>query len=295
MANIQTYTGDGTTTTFYFTFPFFGTSDVKVSVGGATQTSDDFAIYPTTSPAPADTPYIGGRIDFATAPTTGAVIKIWRDIALERHIDYQPTAQPQSHQLNQDVNQCIEILKELAETLTNIVSLANVPTLNDLLSELTTIQNTIGTLATASSVTTLSNTVDGHTTSITNLDTTVGGHTTAINTLNGYDYVVESQLPTADNNYTWYRKYKSGWIEQGGIDETTSALACNIVFPMQMKDANYVLNITAKTPQSTNASTIHGCHYTTKTASGCTVITLAGNSGNWVAAEINWYICGICA
>ena len=30
------------------------------------------------------------------------------------------------------------------------------------------------------------------------------------------DYVVESQLPTAENNYTWYRKYKSGWVEQGG-------------------------------------------------------------------------------
>lgn len=31
-----------------------------------------------------------------------------------------------------------------------------------------------------------------------------------------YDYVVESQLPTAGNGYTWYRKYKSGWVEQGG-------------------------------------------------------------------------------
>lgn len=241
MANIQTYTGDGTTSTFYFTFPFFGTNDVKVSVGGATQTSDDFTIYPNTSPAPADTPYIGGRIDFATAPTTGAVIKIWRDIALERHIDYQPTAQPQSHQLNQDVNQCIEILKELAETLTNIVSLANVPTLNNLLSELTTIQNTLGTLATASSVTTLSNTVDDHTTSITNLNTTVGGHTTAINTLNGYDYVVESQSPTADNNYTWYRKYKSGWIEQGGSIAYNTGTSGTITLPITMSHNKYAV------------------------------------------------------
>lgn len=31
-----------------------------------------------------------------------------------------------------------------------------------------------------------------------------------------YDYVVESQMPTAANGYTWYRKYKSGWVEQGG-------------------------------------------------------------------------------
>ena len=30
------------------------------------------------------------------------------------------------------------------------------------------------------------------------------------------DYVVESQLPTAQNDYTWYRLYKSGWLEQGG-------------------------------------------------------------------------------
>ncbi|MBR3511045.1 MAG: hypothetical protein IKN73_03210 [Alphaproteobacteria bacterium] len=31
-----------------------------------------------------------------------------------------------------------------------------------------------------------------------------------------YDFVVEYQEPTAANNYTWYRKYKSGWVEQGG-------------------------------------------------------------------------------
>ena len=31
-----------------------------------------------------------------------------------------------------------------------------------------------------------------------------------------YDYVVESKTPTADDP-TWYRKYKSGWLEQGGI------------------------------------------------------------------------------
>ncbi len=34
--------------------------------------------------------------------------------------------------------------------------------------------------------------------------------------LNGADYVTEWQTPTAENNYTWYRKYKSGWVEQGG-------------------------------------------------------------------------------
>ncbi len=267
MSNIQTYTGDGSTTTFYFTFPFFGTSDIKVSVGGATPTSDDFTIYPNPSPAPADTPYTGGRIDFAVAPSNGATIKIWRDIALERHIDYQPTAQPQSHQLNQDINQCIEILKELAETLTNIVSLSNVPTLNDLLSDLTDIQTTIGTLATASSVTELSNTVGDHTTSISNLNTTVGGHTTSINTLNGYDYVVESQVPSAENNYTWYRKYKSGWIEQGQYSTNwDTSQPCLITFPIPFTTTNYFVIVNET--NGTNSSLVTNRTTTTFTKQG---------------------------
>lgn len=36
------------------------------------------------------------------------------------------------------------------------------------------------------------------------------------NTPANVDYVVESQEPTSANGYTWYRKYKSGWVEQGG-------------------------------------------------------------------------------
>lgn len=29
------------------------------------------------------------------------------------------------------------------------------------------------------------------------------------------DAVIGYQEPTSANNYTWYRKYKSGWVEQG--------------------------------------------------------------------------------
>lgn len=49
---------------------------------------------------------------------------------------------------------------------------------------------------------------------------------------NNYDFVVESQLPTAANNYTWYRKYKSGWIEQGGTINTGSDTKTTITFPI---------------------------------------------------------------
>lgn len=53
----------------------------------------------------------------------------------------------------------------------------------------------------------------------------------------GIDFVIESQLPTAQNNYTWYRKYKSGWVEQGGIVSGTGTET--ITLPVTMADTNY--------------------------------------------------------
>ena len=40
-------------------------------------------------------------------------------------------------------------------------------------------------------------------------------NTNLSNTPANIDYVIDFQIPTATNNYTWYRKYKSGWVEQG--------------------------------------------------------------------------------
>lgn len=49
------------------------------------------------------------------------------------------------------------------------------------------------------------------------------------------DYVVEFQAPTALNNYTWYRKYKSGWVEQGGVSTSSTT----ITLPITMDNTNY--------------------------------------------------------
>lgn len=53
------------------------------------------------------------------------------------------------------------------------------------------------------------------------------------------DYVVESQAPTSDNNYTWYRKYKSGWVEQGGVINPTNSTGLVINLPVSMANSNY--------------------------------------------------------
>ena len=53
------------------------------------------------------------------------------------------------------------------------------------------------------------------------------------------DYVVESQLPTENNNYTWYRLYKSGGVEQGGFVSSASGTV-TVNFLKTMADTNYI-------------------------------------------------------
>ena len=57
------------------------------------------------------------------------------------------------------------------------------------------------------------------------------------------DPVVAFQKPTASNNYTWFRRYASGWVEQGGewVHPSPGTLYNNvtITLPVVMADANY--------------------------------------------------------
>lgn len=52
------------------------------------------------------------------------------------------------------------------------------------------------------------------------------------------DFVVDFQRPTAANNYTWYRKYKSGWVEQGGRGVANSGITY-VTLPVQMRSVAY--------------------------------------------------------
>ena len=98
-----------------------------------------------------------------------------------------------------------------------------------------------------------------------------------------YDFVVACQLPTAENNYTWYRKYKSGWVEQGGI--TTNA---TIVFPTAFTTTNYTI-ICTPVMINANAGNISIC-YGSKTTTGMAVQIRWNGSGT--NGERCWYVCG---
>lgn len=68
----------------------------------------------------------------------------------------------------------------------------------------------------------------------------------------GADAVIEFQRPTAENGYTWYRKYASGWVEQGGI-KTGSTSELTIDLPVEMIDLNYT---TIANPVGLNSSNL---------------------------------------
>lgn len=99
--------------------------------------------------------------------------------------------------------------------------------------------------------------------------------------------VIAYQEPTAANNYTWYRKYADGWIEQGGIAASGSS---SVTFPIAMADANYYFNALL-----TVSSTLHVIvsNYTT---TGCTVEEGQYATGNRALTNTaKWEVKGIAA
>jgi hypothetical protein len=91
--------------------------------------------------------------------------------------------------------------------------------------------------------------------------------------------VIEFQEPTSSNNYTWYRKYADGWVEQGGIVAQTGGIR-TINFPITMASTKYqvfgnVINSTANgycytlQPRTMNTSNMTAyCAYTNYGDSG---------------------------
>jgi len=104
-------------------------------------------------------------------------------------------------------------------------------------------------------------------------------------TLKGYDYVVESQLPTAQNNYTWYRKYKSGWVEQGGKTSTSGTQT----LPVTMADTNYTV---IRTNGNGRGATIANELYTSVGTRTTTTIYILLDSN---IAPVFWQVSGMAA
>ena len=94
------------------------------------------------------------------------------------------------------------------------------------------------------------------------------------------DYVVEWQAPTSENNYTWYRKYKSGWVEQGGTI-VGNATTATINLPVAMADTNYQVTVSCIS-SSSDGLTRRAGGITAKTTASFTSYTPNNDSKDWV-------------
>lgn len=107
------------------------------------------------------------------------------------------------------------------------------------------------------------------------------------------DYVVEKQDPTSANG-TWYRKYKSGWVEQGGTVTTASGAATPVTLPIPMVPNQFFITNSSRQPVNDWSAVP-----TVKKDKDGTKITVAivpaSGSGAWVSGTIDWQVSGYAA
>ena len=101
------YTAAAAQTDFDYAFPIFAGADLTVDVDGVTKTlTTDYTV----SGAGNDT---GGTVTFVTAPGDGAVVTIYRDIAIARSTDIQQNGPLSSTTWNDEQDKVFLILQEL--------------------------------------------------------------------------------------------------------------------------------------------------------------------------------------
>lgn len=99
------------------------------------------------------------------------------------------------------------------------------------------------------------------------------------------DYVVEFKRPTTDDP-TWYRKYKSGWIEQGGqVLSLARGATSEVVFLIPFTNNNYALTFGTFGEGFNAGEANFRC-----TAYSETGATFYNNSGT--ITTYKWYACG---
>lgn len=110
----------------------------------------------------------------------------------------------------------------------------------------------------------------------------------AHNTQSPADIVIEKQDPSAANDYTWYRKYSDGWVEQGGYTEVGDDALVSVTLLVPMNDANYSVSFGNRSPTYTGSS------FGTPTCVSKTTTTFSiGGQSNGAAANTDWQVRGI--
>ena len=73
-------------------------------------------------------------------------------------------------------------------------------------------------------------------------DLNIKANTSLSNVDSNIDYVVESY----NDGTNWYRKYKSGWLEQGGLIDSSVSDGSTVNLLKPFKDTNYTFSLGVK-------------------------------------------------
>lgn len=102
----HSYVGDDITTEFLFAFPLFSDADVRVAIDSNVLDESQYGVN-------VNQEFDGGIVTLAMPPVSGAQVDVFRQISLNRVIDYQPTAKIDPENLNTDFNFILEAFRDL--------------------------------------------------------------------------------------------------------------------------------------------------------------------------------------
>jgi microcystin-dependent protein len=162
----NSYTGNGSTVLFSFTFPYLDTTDIKVSLNGVDTTAYTLANATT--------------IQFNTAPASGVAIKIYRVTGSDQtEAEFYPGSAIRSTDLNRNFLQTLYVTQETQEVVASSSSAG-------LQTQITAANNTANTaITTANAASATANGIAGTAnTALTNSNNAVATAGTALSTAN---------------------------------------------------------------------------------------------------------------
>lgn len=89
---------------------------------------------------------------------------------------------------------------------------------------------------------------------------------------------------------TWYRLYKSGWVEQGGLDTRVNNSVVTITLPVVMSNTNYNATKTNQGNSTTTSASLRSYAVQNKTTTSFQTLALAESTGGFM-----WQVTGMSA
>jgi hypothetical protein len=277
MATTQnTFTGNGSTVLFSFTFPYLDSTDILVSVNGTLTTAYTLANATT--------------IQFTTAPANGAAIRIFRvtdDATLAA--TFYPGSSIRSQDLNENFTQNLYATQESNRDATTAISTANgaVTTANTALSNSTAATSTANTAsANASAAVSTANTANSNASAaVSTANTASSNASAAVSTANAAAVDAATAISTANGAVSTANAATS--TANTALSNSTAAVSTANTASSNASAAVSTAN-TASSNASTAVSTANSALSTANTAlsNSSTAISTANSASAAVASAV---------